>query len=68
MHFSRDVANGGSLFAALVAKQLLVEHLRAGEGLLQIAGLSQGQRSVLRDGVTQISQETSVGRPLFCAN
>ena len=69
MHFSRDVANGGSLFATLVAKQLLVEHLRAGEGLVHIAGLSDGQRVVLRDAVAQISSrkidwQTAVQREL----
>lgn len=69
MRFSRDVANGGSLFAALVAKQLLVEHLRAGEGLLHIAGLSQAQRAVLRGAVEQISSrnidwQTAIQREL----
>jgi hypothetical protein len=53
IHFSRDVANGGSLFATLVAKQLLIEHLRAAGGLVQLANLSPAQRSLLRDAVMQ---------------
>jgi hypothetical protein len=35
LRFSRDVANGGSLFAAVVAKDLMVQHLRAVQFVLQ---------------------------------
>ena len=48
MRYSRQVANGGSLFATLVAKQLLLEHLRAMEGLNHLAHLSEAQKSSLR--------------------
>jgi len=49
--FSNDVAAGGSLFAALVAKDLLVNHFRAIEGLSHLAQFSSSQRSQLLKAV-----------------
>ena len=55
MRYSRQVANGGSLFATLVAKQLLLEHLRAIEGLNHLAHLSEAQKSALRKEITRLN-------------
>jgi hypothetical protein len=55
MRYSRQVANGGSLFATLVAKQLLLEHLRAIEGLNHLARLSEAEKSSLRKEITGIN-------------
>jgi len=55
MRYSRQVANGGSLFATLVAKQLLLEHLRAIEGLNHLAHLAEAQKSALRKEITGIN-------------
>ncbi len=54
IRFSRDVANGGSLFATLVAKDLLVDHLRAIDTLSHAAGFSPARRSELRKAVAQL--------------
>ena len=54
LKFSRDVANGGSLFAAIVAKVLLVHHLRAATELAHLEQLSIAQRSELEKAVTQL--------------
>jgi hypothetical protein len=40
LRFSHDVGNGGSLFATLVAKDLLVSHLRAVANVLHLEQLS----------------------------
>jgi hypothetical protein len=55
MRYSRQVANGGSLFATLVSKQLLLEHLRAIQGLNHLAHLSNPQRSLLRKEINATS-------------
>ena len=55
MRYARQVANGGSLFATLVSKQLLLEHLRAIEGLNHLAHLSDAQRSLLRKEIDAAS-------------
>ena len=52
IRFSRDVANGGSLFAAVIAKDLLVNHLRAIDGVLHLEQLSAAQRSILLQSVS----------------
>jgi hypothetical protein len=52
LRFSRDVANGGSLFATLIAKDLLVSHLRAVSDTLHLEPLSASQRTRLQKGVT----------------
>lgn len=54
LRFSHDVANDGTLFATVVAKGLLVAHLRAVELALQNGGLSATQKSLLRDAVNQL--------------
>jgi hypothetical protein len=54
LRFSQDVANGGSLFATLAAKSLLVTHLRAIAFVLHTEELSAAQRLVLQKGVTQL--------------
>ena len=51
MRFSHDVANGGSLFAAVIAKDLLLTHLRAVSGVLQLEQLSVMQRIQLQQAV-----------------
>lgn len=57
--FSREVANGGTLFATLVADKLLVIHFRAMAFLLHVAHppLSASQRLVLRTAVAQLGSE-----------
>jgi hypothetical protein len=52
--FSHDVANGGTLFATLLAKSLLIAHLRAMVFALHLGGLSGAQRSVLQEAVAQL--------------
>jgi hypothetical protein len=52
LRFSHDVANGGSLFATVIAKDLLVNHLRAVAGALHIEQLSAMQRARLQQTVT----------------
>jgi hypothetical protein len=56
-HFSRDVANGGTLFAAMSAKTLLVAHLQAVQFALQVEGLSAAQRSILQKAVAQLGPD-----------
>ena len=56
LRFSHDVANGGSLFAALIAKDLLVNHLRAVAGVLHLEQLSAVQRAQLHAAVMQLGQ------------
>jgi hypothetical protein len=52
MRFSQDVANGGSLFPTLVAKDLLVTHFMAASDALRMGPLSAGQRSRLQSAVS----------------
>lgn len=52
--FSHHVANGGSLFATLIAKDLLVNHLRAVADALHLEQLSAAQRARLREAVTRL--------------
>jgi hypothetical protein len=47
VRFSRDVAGGGTLFATLVAKGLLVEHLRVIDFAIHVEGLSTQQKQSL---------------------
>ena len=56
LRFSHDVANGGSLFATLIAKDLLVNHLRALAGAIHLEQLSSSQRSQLQAAVTQVEE------------
>lgn len=54
LRFSHDVSNGGSLFATLVAKNLLVIHLIAvGDGL-RMGQLSASQQSQLQNAVAAL--------------
>jgi hypothetical protein len=57
LRFSHDVANGGTLFAAISAKTLLVAHLRAVQFALQGGGLSVAQRSTLQKAVAQLGSD-----------
>jgi hypothetical protein len=56
LRFSHDVGNGGSLFATLIAKDLLTSHLRAVAGALRLEQLSAGQRSQLQIAVARIGE------------
>lgn len=57
LHFSHDVANGGTLFATLVADQLITEHLRAATVAIRTANLSAPQRSILSDAVARLGTD-----------
>ena len=54
LRFSHDVGNGGSLFVTLIAKDLLVNHLRAVAGALHLEQLSAAQRSRLQEAITRL--------------
>jgi hypothetical protein len=54
VHFSHDVATGGSLLATLVAKDLLVDHFKAIEGLLHLQALSDAQRPELQKAIARL--------------
>jgi len=54
LRFSHDVANGGSLFPTLVAKDLLVTHLMAVSDALRMGQLSTTQRSRLQKAVAAL--------------
>ena len=56
LRFSHDVGNGGSLFATLIAKDLLTNHLRAVVGALRLEELSVGQRSKLQMAVARVAE------------
>jgi hypothetical protein len=56
LRFSHDVANGGSLFATLIAKDLLVNHLRAVAGALHLEQLSVAQRARLQEAVRRLGE------------
>lgn len=61
LRFSRDVAKGGSLFATLVAKDLMVDHLRATDRAVQTQKLSAAQRSRLQQAVAQLGDGLNWG-------
>jgi len=62
LKFSHEVGNGGSLFATLVAKDLLVSHLRAVANAVHLEAdplrgpLSAAQRSRLQEAVAQLGE------------
>ena len=56
LEFSRDVGNGGSLFAALVAKDLLVSHLKAISSAVQSGQVSAAQRSRLQVAIGRLGK------------
>ena len=57
LHFSRDLANGGTLFATLAADQLITEHLRAVVFAVRDSDLSAAQHTVLANAVTQLGPD-----------
>lgn len=56
LRFSHDVGNGGSLFATLIAKDLLTSHLRAVAGALRLEQLSASQRSQFQTALARIGE------------
>jgi hypothetical protein len=56
LRFSHDVGNGGSLFATLIAKDLLTSHLRAVADALRLERLSAGQRSQLQTAIARVAE------------
>jgi hypothetical protein len=56
LRFSHDVGNGGSLFATLIAKDLLTSYLRAVADALRLEQLSSNQRSQLRAAVARVAE------------
>jgi hypothetical protein len=57
IRFSQDIANGGSLFATLVAKDSLVRHLRAVVFAMQGQELSAPQRTILQQAVLRLGAD-----------
>ena len=57
VRFSHDVANGGTLFATLVAKNLLATHIRAMAFALHLGQLSPAQKSVLQKALDQLGSD-----------
>jgi hypothetical protein len=57
VRFSHDVANGGSFFATLAAKNLLKIHIRAMAFALHMEQLSASQKSVLLKSLSQLSPD-----------
>ncbi len=57
LRFSHDVANGGTLFATVVAQGLIVAHLQAAAGFQKVAGLSAAQRAALQKSIEQLGPE-----------
>jgi len=51
LRFSHDVANGGTLFATVVAQGLMVAHLKAVAGMQHVSGFSAAQRSALQKSI-----------------
>lgn len=56
LRFSHDVGNGGSLFATLIAKDLLTSHLRAIAFAQHLEPLSASQRSQLQTALTKVGE------------
>jgi hypothetical protein len=54
LRFSQDVASGGSLFATLAAKELLVTHLMAISDAVRMGKISTSQRSRLQAAVAAL--------------
>lgn len=57
VRFSRDVANGGTLFATLVAKNLLATHIRAMAFMLHVQQLSPQQKSTFQRALDQLGPD-----------
>lgn len=56
LRFSRDVANGGSLFATLIAKDLLFTHLTAVGDALRMGQLSGSQKELLQNALRGLGE------------
>lgn len=57
VRFSRDVANGGTLFATLVAKNLLATHIRAMAFMLHVQQLSPQQKLTFQKALDQLGPD-----------
>lgn len=57
VRFSHDVANGGTLFATLVAKNLMATHIRAMAFELHVQQLSSSQKAVLQKALDQLGPD-----------
>jgi hypothetical protein len=57
VRFSHDVANGGTLFAALAAKNLLAAHLRVMTLMLQKKDLTASEQATLRNALARIGPD-----------
>lgn len=57
VRFSHDVANGGTLFSALAAKNLLAAHLRAMAFIVHMAGVSGDERATLQSALAAIEPD-----------
>jgi len=57
VRFSHDVANGGTLFATLVGKNLLATHIRAMAFALHMEQLSPAQKAVLQKALSQLGPD-----------
>ena len=57
LRFSHDVANGGTLFATMASKSLIVAHLGSIAGVNHVQGLSGAQRVLLQDALAQFGRE-----------
>lgn len=56
LRFSHDVGNGGSLFATLIAKDLLTSHLRAIDDAARADQISGAERAQLREAVIRLGE------------
>ena len=57
LRFSHDVANGGTLFATVVAQGLIVAHLQAVSGIQHVSGFSAAQRAALQKSIEQLGPD-----------
>ena len=57
LRFSHDVANGGTLFATVVAQGLIVAHLQAISGIQHVSGFSSAQRAALQKSIEQLGPD-----------
>ncbi len=57
VRFAQDVAKGGTIFATLVAKDLLTGQVRGMEFGVHVAGLSTQQKLVLQKAVAQLGTQ-----------
>ena len=55
--FSHDVANGGTLFATVVAQGLIMAHLQTVYGFQHVAGFSAAQKAALQKSIDQLGPD-----------